>query len=199
MKRHGTCCRALAVVGAETLLFAIATGWALAHVSVAPVESPPGVEERYAIRVPGEKPIPTVRVEVQFPPGATVNAVEAVAGWTVSVQREGSGRVVSAAWDGGMIPSGQYVEFGVLARNPDSPRDLRWQAIQTYQDGSEVQWIGSPDSQFPATVTHVRTSGVTFGRTDIVAMGGALLSVLAMVLVGATWRTARRRTTTSSQ
>ena len=28
-------------------------------------------------------------------------------------------------------------------------------AIQTYQDASEVQWIGPEEAQFPAALTHV--------------------------------------------
>jgi hypothetical protein len=48
------------------------------------------------------------------------------------------------------------LEFGVVARNPQAPTALIWKAIQKYQDASEVHWIGPPQAQFPAAITHVR-------------------------------------------
>jgi uncharacterized protein YcnI len=130
----------------------------MAHVTVAPAEAPLGTVQRYCIRVPSEKSIPTVGIEVQFPDNLEVTAIETPPGWRGTAHKGRSGRIVSANWKGGTILPKQYLEFGVLARNPAAQTTLSWQAIQTYQDGSEVHWIGPPRAQFPAAVTRVRTS-----------------------------------------
>jgi uncharacterized protein YcnI len=114
---------------------------------------------RYCIRVPSEKSIPTTRLEVEFPGALEVTSIDPAAGWRGTAHKDRQGRILSAIWEGGQIPPKQYVEFGVQARNPSAQTDLTWKAIQTYQDGSEVHWIGSPRAQFPAAVTRVRGQG----------------------------------------
>jgi uncharacterized protein YcnI len=128
-----------------------------AHVTVTPAEAPAAALQRYCIRVPSEKSIPTTAVEVQFPGAIEVTETDAPAGWRVAAVKDRQGRIVSATWQGGSIAPRQYLEFGVLARNPATPAELTWKAIQTYQDGSEVHWIGPPRAQFSAAVTRVRT------------------------------------------
>jgi uncharacterized protein YcnI len=113
--------------------------------------------QRYCIRVPSEKSIPTIAVEVQFPAALEVTQAEAPAGWRVEPVKDRQGRMVSATWRGASIAPHQFAEFGVVARNPAARSELSWKAIQTYEDGSEVHWIGPPRAQFPAAITRVRT------------------------------------------
>lgn len=146
------------------MLFTTPLAWA--HVTVTPKEAPPGATQRYCIRVPSEKPVPTIGLEAEFPGRLEVTALEGPTGWTASARKDRQGRIVSASWDGGSIPSKQALEFGVVARNPEKPTILIWKAIQKYKDGSEVHWIGSPQAQFPAAVTEVRDKR---SRTSAVA------------------------------
>jgi len=143
--------------------------------------------ERYGIRVPTEKPIPTVRVEVQFPSGLRVLDLEVAPGWHTSVQTESGGRLVGAVWDGGSIPSGQFAEFGLRAQNPDREVELRWTVIQTYADGTEVQWVGLANAEFPAATTRVR-SGDLPASVDPIAAAAALVAVAALIVAGLAWR-----------
>jgi len=113
--------------------------------------------QRYCLRVPGEKSIPTIAVEVQFPSTLEVTQTEAPAGWRVEPVKDRQGRIVSATWRGGRIGQRQFAEFGVVGRNPATRSELTWKAIQTYEDGSEVHWIGPPRAQFSAAVTRVGT------------------------------------------
>jgi uncharacterized protein YcnI len=129
---------------------------ASAHVSVAPKDAPSGATQRYCIRVPSEKSVPTIGLEAEFPINLEVSAIEAPAGWRGVVHRDRQGRIVGASWDGGSIPPAHSLQFGVLARNPQKPTDLIWKAIQKYQDGSEVHWVGPPQAQFPAARTRVQ-------------------------------------------
>jgi uncharacterized protein YcnI len=123
---------------------------------VAPAEAPVGIVQRYCIRVPSEKSVPTVGLEVQFPDNLEVTAIEVPPGWRGTAHKDRSERIVSASWEGGSILPKQYLEFGVLARNPTTQTTLSWKAIQTYQDASEVHWNGPPRAQFPAALTRVR-------------------------------------------
>ena len=111
--------------------------------------------QRYCIRAPSEKPIPTIGLEVEFAAGLEVSAIEGPTGWHGTAFKDRQGHIVGASWEGGSIPPRMALEFGVVARNPSAPTTLAWKAIQKYQDGSEVHWVGPPDAQFPAATTRV--------------------------------------------
>lgn len=176
----------VSVFGAAAMALGL-PGRVWAHVEVVPATSRPGVVERYGIRVPTEKPIPTVRVEVEFPAGLRVADIEASPGWQLSVQTESGGRPIGAVWEGGSIAAGQVAEFGLRAQNPERDADLRWSVIQTYADGSEVQWIGPPNAEFPAATT--RVSGAL---PELTAATGVVLAMVAVVVTGLVWRASRR-------
>ena len=161
---------------------------AAGHVLVVPAEGQAGGLQRYGIIVPGERSVPTTRVEVQFPEALRVSEVQALAGWRTTSQKDRTGRVVGAIWEGGELPPGQFGEFGVLARNPDGAANLTWKTIQTYQDGYEAQWIGPPGAEFPGAITRVRAAGVT---TSLAAFA-LLVALAAAAGAGLAWRRAGR-------
>ena len=181
----------LALLAAGPVVWGLLPEPALAHVEVVPFESAAGATERYGIRVPTEKPIPTVRVEVQFPASLRVLDVEAAPGWQVALQSQADGRLLGAVWDGGSIPAGQFAEFGLRAQNPDGEAELRWTAIQTYQDGTEAQWVGPASAAFPAATTRVRGRGLG-GAINPLAGAAALLALAALLVSGLAWRASRR-------
>jgi uncharacterized protein YcnI len=172
------------------LVAALVPGSGLAHVEVVPAESIAGETQRYGLRVPTEKPIPTVRVEVQFPPGLRVLDFEAIGGWRLSSQTDGAGRPLGAVWEDGSIPAGQFAEFGLRAQNPDREAELRWTVIQTYADGTEVQWVGPPTADFPAAITHVRQRAL-LGFGEVLAGVAVVLSLIATTLSALVWRNRR--------
>ena len=60
-------------------------------------------------------------------------------------------RLASVTWTGGSIAADEFMEFGVSFRMPDTPGEtLVFPAIQTYQGGEVVEWIGAEDSETPA-------------------------------------------------
>lgn len=123
--------------------------------TVSPKEAEVGVTQRYCVRVPSEKSSPTVGLEVEFSVNLEITAIEAPSGWQGTAHKDRQGRIVAASWNGGSIIPGHSLEFGVLARNPEKPATLVWKAIQMYQDGSEVHWIGPPQAQYPAATIRV--------------------------------------------
>ncbi len=183
--------RRLAALGVGLALMSHA-GLARAHVSVTPAEGPTGVSQRYGLLVPSEKPIPTTRVEVQFPAGLRVAEVESVPGWRATTQADRAGRTVGAVWDAGLIPNGRFVEFGVLARAPETPTDLAWNVIQTYQDGTEVHWIGPPGAEFPAAMTRVRRKAGAIDASMVVAALAAVIALIAAIGATLAWRRATK-------
>ena len=158
---------------------------AWAHVSVTPAEAPAGVEQRYAIAVPGEKPISTTRVEVQLPAELRGLSVEARPGWSATTQTGGDGRILGATWSGGTIASGEAVEFAIVARNPDGAASLAWKVIQTYQDGSEVHWNGPPSGELPAATSRVLAAGGGPHASALAAVAIVIIAIVAVALARA--------------
>jgi uncharacterized protein YcnI len=127
----------------------LAAAPAPAHVTVSPQQSTQSAREKYEIRVPNEKQADTIQVEVRFPAGLRVTALEQKAGWFTEPLRDKDGKIVAARWTG-KLPSGQFTEFGLLAVNPATGTVLEWTAIQAYADGGKVEWSGKPGSKTPA-------------------------------------------------
>ena len=134
------------LMSAAALLFAAPVA---AHVTVWPKQSVAGAREKYVLRVPTEKQVDTIRVEVRFPTGLKVNAFEQKPGWMTEPVRDNAGAMVGARWTGNLPPM-QYAEFGLLAINPPADGEIVWTATQYYADGTSVSWSGPADSKSPA-------------------------------------------------
>jgi periplasmic copper chaperone A len=135
------------------------------HVSVQPDEAPAGGFVRLDVRVPNEKEeASTTKVDVRFPPGFIEASTEPVPGWTAKVKKtklvnpqkndEGetiTERVSEITWSGGKIRPGEFQDFGLSVQVPGKGGDtLTFKAIQTYDNGETVRWIGAPGSEEPA-------------------------------------------------
>ena len=129
-------------------LAAIASA-ATAHVTVVPKSSSPGAWEKYDLRMPNEKKIDTIALEVRFPANLRVVSFQDEPGWTVKPAYDAAGKITGAQWTG-RLPPEQFVEFGLVAVNPKEGGDIVWSASQTYADGSVVDWSGPEGSKTPA-------------------------------------------------
>jgi periplasmic copper chaperone A len=148
-----------------TALALTVAGPASAHVTVQPATAPAKgfvVEE---VRVPNEEQSAnTTKVSVQFPPGFAEVSYQAVPGWKTTVKKtklatpiktdEGdtlTEQVSEMTWSGGKLPPGQFIDFPVSVAMPDKAGStLTFKAIQTYDNGKVVRWIGPPSAQEPA-------------------------------------------------
>ena len=97
-------------------LCAVVPGAAWAHVTVAPREAKPGVEQQYTVRVPTEGQVDTTSVFLEVPEGVTVLDVPAPEGATYEVKREGT-RIVAITWKK-EIPPRERAEFLFKATEP---------------------------------------------------------------------------------
>jgi uncharacterized protein YcnI len=155
---------------------------ALAHVTVQPNESTPGAFARFVVRVPNERSdASTTKVEVQFPDLFFVSFMD-VPGWQRTVEmrqldepaevfgEEVTEVVGTVTWSGGEIQPGEFMEFGFSARMPDEATTLEFPAIQTYDSGEVVRWIGPPDAEEPAARVNVLDIGASEDQGELAVL-----------------------------
>jgi len=161
------------------LLAMIVPAVALAHAVVYPKTSRPGAYEKYVLRVPNERDVPTIRVELHFPEGLRVVSFSDVPGWNLQVLTDSAKAIIGAVWTG-VLPKERFVEFPFVAVNPKESTSLSWPTIQTYQGGEVVNWT-SPD-----TASKTPVSATTIDDTSTPSTGGSqspvYVSIAALLL-----------------
>jgi periplasmic copper chaperone A len=147
---------------------------AAAHVTVNPGEVEAGSFSRFAIRVPNERPeAVTTKITLRLPAGLEFVGFQPKAGWkrTVTMAKldqpitseDGetiTERIATVTWEGGSIAPGEFDEFGLSAKVPDTAgTTLVFPANQTYSNGEVVRWIGPPDADSPASRVTLTAAG----------------------------------------
>ncbi len=159
--------KTLALTTAVTAL-ALPAAAAQAHVTVQPKTATPGSYTVQNVRVPNETDdATTTKVAVQFPPGFASVSTQRVPGWSVKITKEklavpvktddgeiteGVKEVTWTADDkvAGIAPT-EFQDFPISVRVPgEVGQTLTFKALQTYDDGEVVRWIGAPESDNPA-------------------------------------------------
>ena len=110
-----------------------------AHVVVSPEVVTAGDYATLTVSVPTEKEIPTTKIRVEVPEGFLLSGVQPVPGWEHTFQEDG-GVVTAVTFSGGEIRPREFQQFLVQAQVPEEPGEYAWKAIQTYEDGSVVEW-----------------------------------------------------------
>lgn len=137
---------------------------ATAHVTLNPRETPANSFTRFSVRVPNERDdAGTTKVTVRLPESLEFISFQPKPGWTRTVTREKlaqpvtnegetiTDRIATVTWSRGRIAPGEFEEFGMSTRVPDSAGEaLVFPAVQTYDSGEIVRWIGEPDADTPA-------------------------------------------------
>lgn len=133
-------------------IFAAALAFAVpaqAHVTVWPKTSSLGAHEQYEVRVPNERQVDTVAIEVRFPTALKITSFEQKPGWNTELIRDASGAIAGVRWSGSLAAM-QFTQFGLLATNPAHGSELVWSATQVYADGTKIEWSGPSNSKTPA-------------------------------------------------
>lgn len=138
---------------------------AQAHVTVQPNTAAAGGYTVENIRVPNEETSAnTTKIEVKFPEGFAGISYQKVPGWKVTVKTKKlttpietddgpiTEGVDTVTWSGGSIPPGAFQDFPLSLKMPDAKAgtELTFKAVQTYDDGEVVSWIGTESSDHPA-------------------------------------------------
>jgi uncharacterized protein YcnI len=162
----------LGVAAGIVVLLGLA-GPAAAHVTPTPSEAPAGGFAAITFRIghgcEGEGG-DTNKVEIQLPDGVESATPQAIPGWEASV--DDSGPVV-VTFEGGPLPTHEYLEFGVSLQLPDTPGETAlFPVIQTCESGEEIAWIeetvegeAEPESPAPA-VAITEATGDGHGGTE---------------------------------
>jgi uncharacterized protein YcnI len=159
----------------------VGVGITHAHVSVWPRESAAGTNELYTVRVPNEKDIPTVQVRVEFPPDVRVSRFVAVPGWQRQVEKDANGRISAVTWSGGQIAADEVGLFPLQGLNSPTPGEVAWKAIQTYADGSVVEWVGPRGASDPAAFTQVTAAPMSPSELTQATTVGQVIAAVALL------------------
>ena len=228
---------AVAVI-AVTLIALAGPAWA--HVTVEPSSAPKGSDAVLSFIVPNEKEdATTVGVMVQFPTDHPIAAalVQSMPGWKSEVATfhvatpiqtddgEVNTAVKSVTWtatDGTGIAKDHFGEFSVSVGLPDDADSLTFPAVQTYSDGSTVNWVqvtplGGPEPDNPAPVLALTagassttpttaatpgSSASSVSKSDVdnaktIAIIGVIVGALGLIAAIAAIVISRRRSTTT--
>ncbi len=199
--------RSLRLVVLAVALVLLMASVAQAHAVVYPQQARADSYEKFALRVPSEKDVPTVKVRVEIPGGFAISRVQPMTGWTYAFEKDSAGKVTAIVWSGGEIGPTEFQEFVFQGKTAKDPGKYAFRAIQTYKDGSVAEWTGPADAKTPASQVelvaaagkaddHGNETGVPAGQsaapapapaaaggfTPIAAYGGLVLGALALVL-----------------
>ena len=163
-----------------------------AHVTLQPPTAPAGGFARLDVRVPNERDdAGTTKVDVKLPPGVLSASYEPVPGWTVKVTKEKLAKpvkvegfdvteqVARVTWTGdgkqGVIAPGQFRDFGLSLAIPKGQpgSTLTFKALQTYQGGEVVRWIGPENADEPAPTVTLTAGGEGGGHGAATASASA--------------------------
>jgi uncharacterized protein YcnI len=169
----------------------VAAPAALAHARVSPAVSLAGELQLYSLAVPTEKAgLQTTKIVMTVPKGFGIDSFVPAPGWTMSARSHGSGEdtvVQQVTWTGGHTPTGDDSLFQFLAQ-PASPGTYTFRVLQTYSDGSLVDWSGSESSEDPApaitAVSSLGGGGGGGGSTTLEIVAVALGALALIVAVG---------------
>lgn len=148
-----------------------------AHVTLQPEEAAAGDFTALDVRVPNERDdAATTKVDVQLPSGFVFASYQPVPGWSVQVKSQklaqplqtDDGEITSEVremiWTADSeksgVQPGQFQDFPISVQIPGEAGDtLTFKALQTYDDGEVVRWIGAPESEHPAPQVAVTAGG----------------------------------------
>jgi uncharacterized protein YcnI len=146
---------------------------ASAHVTVNPKNVAADSFARFDVRVPNEQATAdTNKITLQIPDGLAFVGFQPKPGWTRTVTMKKLAKPVTVegetireqvgtvTWSGGRIAPGEFDEFGLSAKVPDTVgRVLVFPAVQRYSNGDVVRWIGSADADEPAPRVTLEAKG----------------------------------------
>jgi uncharacterized protein YcnI len=130
---------------------------ASAHVEVNPQEAIQGTFQEFSVRVPNEKSIPTVKVELDIPADVDISQLNPAPDWKYDLTKDTSGKITKITWTstGNGLAESEYEKFNFAGLISKTTTAIGWKAHQTYKDGSIVDWVGDEKSDTPAPVTKV--------------------------------------------
>ncbi|MBV9593038.1 MAG: YcnI family protein [Actinobacteria bacterium] len=196
------------VLFSSVALLAAGAGIASAHVTVsAPGAVRGGGDQLITFRVPTEsESASTIGLKVQLPAATPIASVlvQPIAGWSFTETTSklakpivtDDGTITEAVseidWKAdssdSAIGPGQFQEFVIIAGQLPDADSITFKAIQTYSDGSEVDWIETPapgssaEPDHPAPVLSLASSTTSPSSSSNHNTAAVILSIVALVV-----------------
>ncbi len=135
-------------------ILAAAAGVSLsAHIMVSPPDSKAGVTQKYELRVHNEEKLAITSVDLAIPDGISVLTIGPAPSGTYTTAKTGD-RITSLTWKVDVAAS-KYLALPFTAKNPDSAREVSWNAKAHLSDGTVVEWSDKPGPGEKASVTKI--------------------------------------------
>lgn len=164
-------------VAVFAISLALVASIAEGQVMLLPTRSSPGATEKYILRVANPQHIALARVELRIPRSVKILAVSEFPGWSVQLFSDSSARITAAVWSGTLEES-RFVEFSLLAVNPDRDVQLFWPVTTTLANGAQTSWRNGSGAGKPAAVTLV------IGHDKARSLQVAVVLLIAAVVLG---------------
>ena len=167
---------------------ALAPATASGHARVSPAVSVAGQLQLYSLAVPTEKSgLTTKTIVLTVPAGFAIDSfVPPPPGWHMSETQTGSGEsavITKVTWTGGATPTGEDSLFQFLAQ-PAAATTYTFKVLQTYSDGSIVDWSGSESSDAPAPAIEVSSSIGGGNGVSVLSIVALIVGVLGLLAGG---------------
>lgn len=125
-----------------------------AHIQVRPARAAPLDPVLWTVLVPNERSEATTRIELQVPAGVSPFSFEDQPGWKRTLKLAPDQSIERIVWTGRLGPEG-LARFTFLGTTPEQEGTIAWKALQVYEDGDIVRWIGDAEADEPASFTTV--------------------------------------------
>jgi uncharacterized protein YcnI len=146
--------RTLVIATLAAIAFGAVPAAAQAHIQVRPAQAAPLDPVLWTVLVPNERSEATVRIELQVPPGVSPFSFEETPGWKRTLKLAPDQSIERIVWTGRVGPEG-LAHFTFLATTPEEEGTIAWKALQIYEDGEIVRWIGDEGAEEPASFTSI--------------------------------------------
>jgi periplasmic copper chaperone A len=155
---------ALVAVAAASAPIMLAGATAEAHVEVKPKRVTAGRTTTLRISVENEiSGARTVKIDIRMPPGLERVEPKTTNGWRFELHRAGASvtrmTISATSAASGISGGGTIRSFAFRAKVPGAPGTLSFKAVQIYDNGDVVRWIGPPGTSEPAATLKVEAAG----------------------------------------
>jgi hypothetical protein len=108
-----------------------------AHIMISPSSTRAGSEEVYTVTVYGERPPPTIKIELFIPSDFRIIEVENISGWRYEISSNKSHLII--IWQG-IVHYGWSINLRFRALNPNISGIYKFIGYQIYLDGNVTIW-----------------------------------------------------------
>lgn len=177
MKSSGWSSRSISVCSGLAAAALVLAPAAAAHVVVSPERIDPGSDARVVFSVPNDEAKAITRVAIGLPPDFDLGESEVKGGWRTMTNAR------TVGWEGGRIMPGQFAEFVVHVRAPETTERAVFTVLVSLANGRTVTYQPTVDvAKAPAprdegARTLAEAALIIAAVAVLLALGGGFLAL----------------------